>query len=98
MAWRTPEAIGWHIAETESRHYLSFLGLGQRARRDELLDELRESGRWVQAQLRAVPRDAIADVNGELWTTTKVLRRLAWHERVEAVFLRRRLTAAGVTF
>ncbi|WP_022881586.1 hypothetical protein [Gryllotalpicola ginsengisoli] len=30
-----------------------------------------------------------------IWTSVKLLRRLAWHERVELVFLRRRLRAAA---
>lgn len=96
MRWRTAEAIAWHIADTESRHYVKLLGCGYRPPENELLDELNASANWIQQQLRELPRSAETEVRGETWTTTTLLRRLAWHERVESVFLRRRLQAAGM--
>lgn len=95
MRWRTAEAIAWHVADTESRHYLGLLGLGSREPLGSLRAELAESAAWVQERLRTMPRDARAEVSGEVWTSVKVLRRLAWHERVESVFLRRRVRAAS---
>lgn len=96
MRWRTASAIAWHIADTESRHYLRLVGGGERAPVPDLLGELEESGHWIQAQLLSIRRDAVERQGTALWTTVKVLRRLAWHERVESVFLRRRLKATGL--
>lgn len=96
MRWRTAAAVAWHIADTESRHYMRLLGAGERAAVPDLLVELEQSGAWIQDRLRTIPRSAVMQHRTETWTTVKVLRRLAWHERVESVFLRRRLQAAGM--
>lgn len=98
MRWRTADAIAWHIADTESRHYLQLIGAGERVPASELLRELEESGAWITERLRSMPRAAVERHGSEVWTSVKVLRRLAWHERVESVFLRRRLHAAGVVW
>lgn len=98
MRWRTASAIAWHIADTESRHYLHLIGAGERAAATELLRELEESGAWIIERLRSMPHAAAERHGSEVWTSVKVLRRLAWHERVESVFLRRRLHAAGVVW
>lgn len=96
MAWRTPAAILRHIADTESRAYLRWTGLPHREPVDDLRAELDASAAHIRKVLRTLPRDRIAEHRGETWTAVKLLRRLAWHERVELVFLRRRLRAAGV--
>jgi hypothetical protein len=33
-------------------------------------------------------RDRVVEADGEVWTTTKLLRRLAWHERSELRVMR----------
>ena len=91
MPWRTPAAIGRHIADTESRGYPRRLGLPVRDPLPGLEDELAASAQHIERVLRAAARDRIDDYKGETWTTVKLLRRLAWHERVELVFLRRRV-------
>lgn len=96
MTWRTPAAILRHIADTESRAYLRWTRLPQREPVDDLRAELEASAAHVRAVLLAMPRDLVAEHRGETWTAVKLLRRLAWHERVELVFLRRRLRAVGV--
>jgi hypothetical protein len=86
--WRTLRQTAWHVADTESRYYLPSLGLPPRPRADELIVELRASAAYVARMVAAVdPARAHADANGE-WTTTKLLRRLAWHERSELVTMR----------
>lgn len=45
-------------------------------------------------QVAAMPSDLVRRVDGEVWTTVKVLRRLAWHERSELRTLRRLITLA----
>lgn len=35
-----------------------------------------------------MPSDALRRDDGEVWTSVKVLRRLAWHERGELVAIR----------
>lgn len=81
--WRTARATLQHIADTESRYYLPQCGLASRPSSPNLRDELIASHRHVQQALLTAPRDLMVEQGGELWTTTKLLRRLAWHERGE---------------
>jgi hypothetical protein len=92
--WRTARQLAWHIADTESRYYLTGLGVPARARAADLTSELRESHSHVRAALRTLPPDRTIQHNGAEWTTVKVLRRLAWHEIGELVVLRRLLAMA----
>lgn len=92
--WRTPRQLAWHIAETESRYYLTGLGLPARPPAADLLTELRESYAHVQATLSEIPLDRTNRRGEQEWTTVKVLRRLAWHEAGELVVLRRLLARA----
>jgi hypothetical protein len=45
-------------------------------------------GRDVRRTLRTVPPDLYRTDHGQTWTTTKVLRRLAWHEPSELITMR----------
>lgn len=81
--WRTIRQTLWHITDTESRYYLPQSGLPAKDRLDGLADELRESARHVRSALLAMPRDIVHRSGDEVWTSTKLLRRLAWHERGE---------------
>jgi hypothetical protein len=74
---------------TESRYYLPRLGLAGRPREADLLGELQRSAAHVQAAVRSVAPALLRRSDGEVWTTTKLLRRLAWHERGEVVVMRR---------
>lgn len=87
--WRTLREMGWHLAETESRYYLPSVGLPARPAEPDLTDELIASARHVAATVSTMPADLIRRHNGKVWTATKVLRRLAWHERSELVAMRR---------
>lgn len=82
-SWRTLRQMAWHLADTESRYYLPSLGLPDRPRDDDLLEELERSGRHVTAQLATMPADLRREDAGQVWTSVKLLRRLAWHERSE---------------
>jgi hypothetical protein len=93
MDWRTPAAIGWHIASTESSGYAKRMGLPSRSPLDDLIAELHASGAHAQGLVQTVAADLRRAYRDETWTTVKFLRRLAWHERVELVYLRRRLRA-----
>lgn len=80
--WRTPRANLWHIADTESRYYLPSLGLPSKERADNLGSELRASAVHVHGIVSRMPRDLVTEET-ETWTSTKLLRRLAWHEAGE---------------
>lgn len=96
----------WHIAITETRYYLARLGVEspepfRSLRRPlpapptaELLGALERSAGHVRRTLPTLPRDLFREADGEQWTTTKVLRRLAWHERSELDVVRTLLTGA----
>jgi hypothetical protein len=88
-SWRTLRQMAWHVADTESRYYLPRLGLAGRPREADLLVELQRSAAHVQTAVRSVPPALLQRSGGEIWTTTKLLRRLAWHERGELVVMRR---------
>ena len=81
--WRTVRQMFWHICDTESRYYLPQLGLPARERCADLRDELTESHEHVVHQLTDMSRTLAVRDRGEVWTSTKLLRRLAWHERGE---------------
>lgn len=80
--------MGWHIADTESRYYLPFLGLGYREQAYELLAELELSADHVRQAVQTMPAALVVDGECGTWTTVKVLRRLAWHERGELAVMR----------
>lgn len=77
MSWRTPAAILWHIADTESRAYPCWVGLPTRAPLDDLHAELDASASHIQKVLAEMPRSVVAEHRGEMWTAVKLLRRLA---------------------
>lgn len=81
--WRTPRQMAWHIADTESRYYLPAIGVEPRPRAADLWEELERSAAHVRRILPTLPPDLSIERSGQVWTTTKVLRRLAWHERAE---------------
>ncbi|MGH8999718.1 MAG: hypothetical protein ACRDY7_10050, partial [Acidimicrobiia bacterium] len=82
--WRTLRQVAWHVADTESRVYPGRLGLPARAPTQDLLTELRRSHDHVLGVVADVPGDLCAGG----WTTVKMLRRLAWHERAEVGVMR----------
>lgn len=94
--WRTIRQLAWHVCDTESRYYLPLLGLGYRERASDLRTELVESASHVRAVVAEMPVDLVR-VHAEhgTWTTVKVLRRLAWHERGELAVLRALATKAA---
>lgn len=81
--WRTIREMLWHICDTESRYYLPMTGLPARDREADLRTELAASTAHINSVLRAMPGDQVHRENDEVWTATKLLRRLAWHERGE---------------
>lgn len=87
-SWRTLRGMAWHVADTESRYYLPGLGLPARPREGDLLEELQRSSEHVRAVVATVAPDLVREAPGQVWTTTKLLRRLAWHERGELVVMR----------
>jgi hypothetical protein len=93
--WRTLRQMAWHVVDTESRYYLPSLGLPSRAAEPDLVAELNDSTAHVQAVVSTVPAALVNRGGGEVWTTTKVLRRLAWHERSELDTMRRLALLAG---
>jgi uncharacterized damage-inducible protein DinB len=88
-SWRTLRQMAWHVADTESRYYLPALGLPARAREGDLLEELQRSAEHVRTAVSNVALARVRRSEGEVWTTTKLLRRLAWHERGELVVMQR---------
>lgn len=96
MPWRTPRAIAQHLVADAAGAYLKRLRLPVLAPTGVLLDDLVASAAHLDRVIRTMPRDLVTEYRGEVWTSVKFLRRQAWHEGVEQVFLRRRLRAAGV--
>lgn len=88
-SWRSLRGMAWHVADTESRYYLPGLGLPARPREGDLWEELLRSGEHVRAVVASVASDLVWEAPSQVWTTTKLLRRLAWHERGELVVMRR---------
>lgn len=95
--WHTVGQLALHIADTESRCYLPLLGLPARERASDLVTELEESGAHVRRVVAQMAPDlaSSSDRHGS-WTTVKVLRRLAWHERGELDVLARLVEQARV--
>jgi len=88
-SWVTARDVAWHIADTESRYYLPSLGLPARDRLPDLIEELPASAVHVERVLAALPTTPLVRrERGEVWTSVKLLRRLAWHEPGELVVLR----------
>lgn len=92
--WRTLRQMAWHIADTESRYYLPALGVEPPPRAADLREELEHSAAHVRDVLPTLPPDLCVERSGQVWTTTKVLRRLAWHERAELDAMRALLDRA----
>jgi hypothetical protein len=95
--WHTVGQVALHIADTESRYYLPLLGLPARERAGDLVTELEQSGAHVRRVVSQMAPDltATSDRHGS-WTSVKVLRRLAWHERGELEVLARLVEQAAV--
>ena len=95
--WQTVGQLALHIADTESRYYLPLLGLPPRERASDLVTELEESGAHVRRVVSRMEPDlaSTSDRHGS-WTSVKVLRRLAWHERGELEVLARLVEEAAV--
>jgi hypothetical protein len=95
--WHTVGQVALHIADTESRYYLPLLGLPARERASDLVTELEESGAHVRRVVSRIAPDlaSASDRHGS-WTSVKVLRRLAWHERAELNVLERLVAQAAV--
>ncbi|MCU1535417.1 MAG: hypothetical protein JWR53_1898 [Glaciihabitans sp.] len=92
---QTPRQVFQHIADTESRDYLPALGLARREPTEDLRTELAASAVHVRAELLALPDHPLSNISGgEEWTTVKLLRRLAWHERGQLVTIRQLLQGA----
>lgn len=83
--WRTLRAMFWHVADTECRYYFPGVGLPFRPRADDLDTELEACAAHVRATVVGMAADLVHHHRDEEWTSTKVLRRLAWHERGELV-------------
>lgn len=91
--WRTPRQMALHIALTESHYYLRNLGfpaprlpitIADVPTTTDLDECLRRSRNHVRGVLSQLPRDlSFQYENGQVWTTTKAVWRLAWHERSE---------------
>ena len=81
--WRTLRQVAFHIADTESRYYLAALDLEPPKRSTDVREELRRSRTHVQEVLGRFERDRAVTAGCQSWTTRKVLRRLACHERSE---------------
>lgn len=82
--WRSLRELAWHVVDTESRYYLPMAGLGYHERAGDLRTELDRSAARVRAVVETMPPDLVRTTDdGTVWTSTKVLRRLAWHERGE---------------
>lgn len=91
MPWRTPRTILRHIADTEARAYPRWCGLPQLEPVDDLREELSRSTQHIREVILEMPRSFRTTHRHETWTPVKLLRRLAYHERIELVFLRRSL-------
>jgi len=51
-------------------------------------EELRQSLGHTLKAIETLPADKHVDTGDKEWTTTKLLRRLAWHERSELVVMK----------
>jgi hypothetical protein len=96
-SWRTVRQLAWHIVDTESRYYLPMAGLGYREPAGDLLTELERSAAHVRKIIDTMPADLVRTANDTTWTSVKLLRRLAWHERGELAVLRAQAARAAGT-
>ncbi len=97
-SWRTLREMGWHVTDTECRYYLPAAGLPSRPPEPDLLTELRVGAVHVRDQVERMAPGVVVEQDGDVWTTVKLLRRLAWHERAELAVMRTmlgRLRAGG---
>jgi len=94
LSWQTLRQAAWHFCDTESRVYLAALGEPPPPRSLDLRTELERSHQHVLATLGRLSPRRSRSLGGETWTTVKVLRRLAWHERSELQPMRLLLTRA----
>jgi hypothetical protein len=94
VSWRTIRQAAWHFCDIESRVYLAGLGEAPPPRSLDLLLELERSHQHVLATLARLSPHRSRSLGGETWTTVKVLRRLAWHERAELIPMRNLLVRA----
>ncbi len=93
--WRAARQMAWHCAITESCYYLPCVGVSRpqpfaklttplpAPSTAELLECLAVSQAHVEHWIEHLPADVVVENDDEVWTTRKVLRRLAGHERAE---------------
>lgn len=93
--WDSARKMAWHCAITETRYYLGRLGIPAPRPFAEfpapfpvpstvvLIELLSISQEHVKRWIDRLPDDLIVEAGGEVWTTRKVLRRLASHEQGE---------------
>jgi hypothetical protein len=93
-SWHTLRQAAWHLCDTESRVYLAGLGEVPPRRSLDLLIELERSHQHVLASLARLSPTRSRSLGTVTWTTVKVLRRLAWHERAELIPMRNLLVRA----
>lgn len=80
--------LAFAFAEAESRRFLPALGFEPRDALPDLLDELEASHRHVMKSVASLPDVLIAITpEGGEWTSVKLLRVLAWHERAHLSLL-----------
>lgn len=95
VKWNSAREVAWHIADTESRYYLTQTGFAYCEPESDLLEELRASEERVRRVIINLPEEpTVNEAGGEVWTSVKLLRRLAWHEPLELRRLRRLITPA----
>ncbi len=83
-SWRTARQLAWRIAHTECRYYLPSPGLLSRPRAADLPAELTLTAEHVGKALIDLPTEPLVRHDaGEVWTSVKLLRRLAWPEGSE---------------
>ena len=90
-----PRLVFWHIADTESRYYIPRCGLPDRDRLPDLEQELVASHTYVMNVIDLIDAEADAVTGHEEWTSVKLLRRLAYHERVELDTIEAMVSAWG---
>jgi len=93
--WDTARKMAWHCAITETCYYLRRLDIAAPRpfadltspfpvpQADELIEFLLISQDHVNRWIDRLPDDLIVERGDEVWTTRKVLRRLASHEQGE---------------
>lgn len=99
-SWRTMREVVAHIARTETRYYLPWIGYRPRTElpgEDDLQGLLRRTRsatlRFLERLEASNDRLRLTSDRGESWTVRKVLRRLVWHELLHTKSIRRILAA-----